>query len=194
MPLDSLISAMNDMRLVEKPNATDLRRLCKVGCRELTVLADDDAFQALIASQHANSPEVDRVLNDASRFGAFINVEARELTEAGLDPNLATALLGDVAELRQSLRQVQTNRTDLQRGLCQLRDQVCDLAATLTDASVSVDRSHAAKKSLRRVAWVVGGAVIVGVNSAATATLGAIWTSVSITVGGNLVIFGIRGG
>jgi hypothetical protein len=197
MRLDGLIAATNDiLKLGRNPSASELRGVCMAGCRELTIMSDDDAFLALIdkysASLSDNNTDVQRVLDDLAAFGAFVQEELRTLTASGLDAQAAEALLGQAENVRQTTSRIRINPKTIQVGLYQLRDEVCDLVNLFGDP-VDTDRRRKTRTVLRRVAWVVGGATIVLVNATAT-SLTAVYVSASVGIGTGLIGHGIRGG
>jgi len=197
MRLDGLVEATNDiLKLGRKPTASDLHRVCDTACRELTIMSDDDAFQVLLETQSSapsENPEVRRVLDELSSFGAFLQEELRLLITAGVDASAAEALLEETRNFRQALRGVRTDRTRLRVGLYELRDEVCSLSNLFADASAHDELRRTVRMPLRRAAWVIGGAAIVVVNTTAT-SLTAVYAAVSVSLGTHLIEHGITAG
>jgi hypothetical protein len=195
MRLDGLVEATNDiLKLGRKPSASDLHHVCDTACRELTIMSDDDAFHALLEAQTSeHNPEVRRVLDELSSFGAFLQEELRLLITAGVDASAAEALLEETRNFRQTLSGMRMDRTALRVGLYQVRNEVCSLSNLFADASADDEGRRKARVVLRRAAWVIGGAVIVVVNTTAT-SLTAVYAGVSVSLGTSLIGHGIRGG
>jgi hypothetical protein len=197
MKLDGLVAATNDLLKLGRNSSTmELRGVCVSACRELTVMSDDDSFHALVSKQSAlayEDDEVSRVLDELSRFQAFVSEELRVLMTAGLDLASAEALLDQAQNFRQTLRSIRTNPQTLKIGLYQLRDEACDLVKLFAAASADGERRRKARIVLRRAGWVLGGASLVIANTT-TSWITGVYAGVSVTAGTGLIGYGIRGG
>jgi hypothetical protein len=196
MKLEGLIAAMTDIvKLGKDSSAADLRRACVAGCRELTAMADDDAFLELLGKSSPADvvdPDVRRILTDLASFGAFLGAEVHALVKSGVDRETSEVLLDQVARLRQRIATIRAEPDTLKGGIHELRDEVCELVPLFDDPSSDHDRQRRVKDVLKRVGWGIGGAAIFQINAASGWVTGP-YALASMTFGSGLVSYAIRG-
>lgn len=195
MSLDTLVAATNTILRLDHPTVGDLLNACEVGCRELEVLSEDDAFFTLLRSAkwrpNAQHTEVGRVFNDLGEFHTFLEAEARILKDSGVDDGAVRDLLNQARQLREHIRDQQVDPDSIREGIAQLRDSTCHMVGRLSLKDAVVDQSKKVRSLLRRVALGIGGGMIAVINGAAEVSLGQLYAHASIDVGVGLVIAAI---
>ena len=83
MGLNTLVATTNTILRLDHPTLGDLLNACMVGCRELQMLSDDEAFFAQVqrasARPRSTREDISRVFDDLGLFHALLEAEARAL-------------------------------------------------------------------------------------------------------------------
>jgi hypothetical protein len=191
MNLDPLIAATNEVLGLRDPGPTDLWKVCVLGCRTLKMLGDDREFFEDLLAAAADDPQreakIDRVTGNLQHFNDFLQIEKRLLVENGVHPSAANALIEESRRLREQIRGNRLDPRDLRIGINKLQNEVCEAEEQLQRAIDAERRKETIRALLKRVAQATGGAVIAGVNYAASSIIGPPFVEVSITVGGTLM-------
>lgn len=119
---------------------------------------------------------------------SFLEVESKLLALAGLGERLAERhVRGALGAFdREDWSYDLSNHTYHQAVMTRLergRDAVCSYAETLEAEAEAAARALASRRRMRRIAQVLGGVLITGVNSAATLMLGPVAAAASSVIG-----------
>ncbi|MAT96418.1 MAG: hypothetical protein CL608_04675 [Anaerolineaceae bacterium] len=187
-----LINVTNNMHgLLTKYNPTreDMVEAAHIGCRTLRILADDVSFFAnalkLKEFEQRYKSELDYLVND---FHYFLTLERDLLLRGGLRKELVNALFSQAEKLLKEVRQGTYSMNVLRGTIVALRQKTCSLHEKL-QTQEERQRLHA---RLRGVAYGLGGAVIITMNSSpmAIAPLGYAGMALSGALGSNFLAKG----
>ena len=170
-----------------------LRECATTGC---SLLSNDMYMQALVEDARLGQEQLWfrhrdlRIITGRAHFEHFLGVERRLLLEAGMDAEVAEALINQCRTARGATRRGKFNADAFNGTLEELRRAVCGILAELREAALDEASQRQMSGRLMSVFKGVCGCVLVGVDAsslAPTVGLSAAGSAVSIAVGSAIV-------
>lgn len=175
------------------------RRILVAACEGLRIVDDElrpkgylrKGLDLLAARRRDHQEEINQIVGDIDSFvDMFLLQEARGLIKAGLRGEVAEHLVNEALELREELAEFDASPQELRERLEPLREEVCEVAHRF-----SAYQKELPQPIVRRAAWVIGGAVVVGSNATVEAITS--WgmfpaaTAISGSLGGHFITRGL---
>ena len=173
--------------------STGLLECATTGC---ALLSNDIYVQALAEDARtgqgrlwSNRRDVQEITGH-THFENFLRVERRLLEEAGMDPGVAGALIGQCRVTRKVTRRGKFDTDAFNSSLAELRLAVCGILAELREATFDQPAQRQTFRRLMSIFKGTCGCAVVGLDAsslARTVGLTEAGSAVSIAVGGAIV-------
>jgi len=191
--MQKLSIAFNEIsRLLSKNRRlrrTELTRALDKTLKDLDELLEDKAIldKAAKIKNQSNKSDILPHISDLRQFqDAFLSIENRALTQAGIDPVGRKVIIRKMRTLRKDIDSlVSSNKTptEMTEGT---RGIVLELLDSLENEDPDFQIKPSVEKDLRRVLTLAGGTMIVGVN-AGISLASPISSAISVSFGSALI-------
>ena len=200
--MEYLVTACNEIYKIVlgtvEPSDEELERVSALACNTLKQLAKDEDFLKAfdeLAKRREENPEAFEVITQLKHFvEGFQVIESDVLKKAGLSDEGIKSLLNKATDLLERIKKPTLKKEELLSQITSLRDEACDIAATLHQKRQEAEEKKKLIGKLIRYGYAIGGAAMIFADASAWAVsigLSTAGSAVSGAAGTALITYGL---